>query len=82
MLEIILTSLEGFLELRHATLTHLDRITLFQSVVEKNFFTRKEYLMNYKEISSATASRDLKFAVDNGFVEKFGDKNTSRYKFK
>ena len=82
MLEIIHTSLEGLLELRHVSLTHLDRITLFQSIVQKNYFSRKEYLMNYKEISTATASRDLKFAVNNGFIEKFGDKNTSRYRFK
>jgi predicted HTH transcriptional regulator len=47
-----------------------------------DFFTRKEYLKNFREISSATASRDLKFAVDNGLIEKFGDKNTARYKYK
>ena len=46
------------------------------------YFTRKEYLMNFREISTATASRDLKFAVDKGLMEKIGEKNTSRYRYK
>jgi len=39
-------------------------------------------LKNFREISSATASRDLNFAVENGIIEKIGDKNTTRYKYK
>jgi Fic family protein len=38
--------------------------------------------MNFREISPATASRDLKFAVENGLIEKTGDKNTTIYRFK
>jgi hypothetical protein len=41
-----------------------------------------QYLKNFREISSATASRDLKFAVENGLIEKIGDKNTARYRYK
>jgi Fic family protein len=82
MLEIILESLEDLLSIQNVSLTNIDRINLFKSIVKMDFFTRKEYLKNFREISSATASRDLKFAVDNGLIEKFGDKNTARYKYK
>jgi predicted HTH transcriptional regulator len=47
-------------------------------VIKKGHFICNEYLRNFKDISSATVSRDLKFAVENGFIEKFGDKKHSK----
>lgn len=82
MLEIILRSLEELLGSQNVSLTNIDRINLFKSINKEAYFTRKEYLKNFREISSATASRDLKYAVDNGLIEKTGDKNTAMYKFK
>jgi len=82
MLEIILESLEELLTIQNVSLTNADRINLFKSIIKNNYFTRKEYLKNFREISSATASRDLSFAVENGILEKIGDKNTTRYKYK
>jgi Fic family protein len=82
MLEIILESLEVLLYAQNVSLTNIDRLNLFKSIVKVDFFTRKDYLKNFREISSATASRDLKFAVENGLIEKFGDKNSARYRFK
>jgi Fic family protein len=82
MLEVILESLEELLNIQNVTLTNIDRINFLKTVVGEDYFTRKEYLRNFKDISSATASRDLKFAVENGLIEKFGDKNTTRYKYK
>jgi len=82
MLEIILESLEDLLNIQNVSLTNIDRINLFKSIVTNNYFTRKEYLKNFREISSATASRDLKSAVENGMIEKYGDKNTTKYKYK
>ncbi|MFN8206024.1 MAG: Fic family protein [Bacteroidales bacterium] len=82
MLEIILESLEELLNIRNVSLTNVDRINLFRSIVKNNYFSRKEYLKNFREISSATASRDLNYAVEYGIVEKTGDKNTTRYKYK
>jgi Fic family protein len=81
MLEIILDSLEELLKIKNVSLTNIDRIALFKSLVKIDSFTRKEYLLNFREISTATASRDLKFAVENGLIEKSGDKNTARYKY-
>lgn len=82
MLDIILESLEDLLAIQNVSLKNIDRINLFHSIVKGDYFTRKEYLKNFREISSATASRDLKFAVENGLIEKIGDKNTARYKYK
>lgn len=82
MLEIILDSLIDLLNIQNVNLLNIDRINLFKSVVKNDFFTRKEYLKNFREISPATASRDLKFAVEKGLIEKTGDKNTTRYIFK
>ena len=82
MLEIILGSLEELLSIQNVSLTNIDRINLFRSIVKNDYFSRKDYLKNFREISSATASRDLNFAVENGMLEKIGDKNTTRYKYK
>ncbi|NCD26886.1 MAG: Fic family protein [Deltaproteobacteria bacterium] len=82
MLEIILESLEELLNIQNVSLTNIDRINIFKSIVKNDYFTRKEYLKKFREISSATASRDLNFAVENGMIEKIGDKNTTKYKYK
>jgi len=82
MLDIILESLEDLLNIQNVSLTNIDRINLFKSIIKNDYFTRKAYLKNFREISSATASRDLNYAVENGIIEKIGDKNTTRYKYK
>ena len=82
MLEVILESLEDLLNIQNVSLTNIDRINLFKSVIKDDYFSRKDYLKNFREISSPTASRDLKFAVENGLVEKTGDKNSTIYKYK
>lgn len=82
MLEIILDSLEELFNIQNVNLTNIDRINLFKSIIKEEIFTRKDYLKNFKEISSATASRDLKFAVENGIIKKIGEKNTSKYRYK
>lgn len=82
MLQIILTALEELLNIQNISLTNNDRIALFKTIVKNDYFSRKEYLRNFREISTATASRDLKYAVDNGLIKKSGEKNTTLYKFK
>jgi len=82
MLEIIKESLEDLLKTQNIALTNIDRITIYNSVIKEEYFNRKDYLRNYKEISPATASRDLQFAVENGIIDKFGDKNTTKYKYR
>ncbi len=79
MLMIIEKSLAELLENTIKKLTDRDRIQLFLENYTRDF-TRKDYMNYFKDISSATASRDLKNAVVNGFVSKIGDKKTTTYK--
>jgi Fic family protein len=82
MLLIINDSLEDLLTNQNVNLTNDDRIIFFKEKTGSDSFTRQDYMRQFKDISSATASRDLKDAVDNGILEKTGDKRTTRYRFK
>ena len=81
MLNIILQALENLLKTQNRTLTAKDRIELFKDKIGQREFSRKDYLQNFKEISQATASRDLKWAVEKGILEKSGDKRLTKYQF-
>ena len=82
MLQIIDESLEELLTTQNVNLIGSDRIKLFKEISVSSSFSRQEYMRHFKDISSATASRDLKEAVDNGFFEKIGNNRMTRYKFK
>ena len=82
MLEVILLALEQTLASQNINLTPTNRIELFKSNAKSDPFTRQDYLRSYKEISPATASRDLKEAVDKGILIKTGDKRTTKYEYK
>ena len=81
MLNIIDQSLSELLENSIKKLSDEDRIQIFIEIFTKEF-SRKDYLIYFKNISSATASRDLKKAVENGIILKKGDKKTTVYKKK
>ena len=78
MLKIIDHSLSELLENSSKKLSEEDRMNIF---LEQNSheFTRKDYMNYFKDISSATASRDLKNAVENNLIVKNGDKKTTTY---
>lgn len=82
MLGIILQSLENLLKTQNRTLTTENRIELYKDIIGSNEFSRKDYLQNFKEISQATASRDLKWAVEEEILTKFGDKRLTKYQYK
>ncbi|MBS1649967.1 MAG: Fic family protein [Bacteroidetes bacterium] len=79
MLKIIDSSLSNLLTHSNKRLSDKERIAIF---LEQNSFefTRKDYMNFFKEISSATASRDLKNAVNNRKIDKIGDKKTTKYR--
>ena len=81
MLQIINDSLEDLLINQNVNLTSVDRMNIFKEKTGLDTFTRQDYMRQFKDISSATASRDLKEAVSNGTLEKTGDMRTSRYRF-
>lgn len=82
MLGLILQSLENLLKSQNRSLSVADRIELFKDKVGATTFARKDYLQAYKDISEPTASRDLKWAVDNDILEKIGANRLTRYKFR
>jgi predicted HTH transcriptional regulator len=82
MLGIIHQALEDLLKTQNHTIRDLDRISLFKAIIGDSEFSRQDYLRHNKEISSATASRDLKVAVDNNILDKIGDKRLTRYIYK
>lgn len=82
MLEIIKDALEDLLKVQNITLTGNDRVLNFKEIIGSIEFSRQDYLRSFKNISQATASRDLKVAVENGIIDKYGDKRTTKYRYK
>ncbi|WP_185145708.1 Fic family protein [Chryseobacterium sp. G0186] len=81
MLNIILNSLEELLNLQSKTLYAEDRIFLFKEKMKRTRFSRKDYMQHFKAISAPTASRDLKWAVEQGILSKFGEQRLTEYYF-
>lgn len=81
MLEIIHLALEDLLSSQNIALRNVDRVAVFKEIIGYDYFTRQDYLRHNKDISSATASRDLKDAVDNEVLKKTGDKRLTKYQF-
>jgi Fic family protein len=81
MLKLIDDSLIELLNYNNKVLTDTERIDYFISL-NKVEFTRKDYMNVFKDISSATASRDIKKGVDMNLFEKTGDKRLTKYRTK
>ena len=82
MLETIQVSLETLLsELQPTPETSESRVQRAKERFGKETFSRKEYLQFQKTISTATASRDLARAVEQGVLKKTGDKSLAEYSF-
>ena len=78
MLEVIDKSLEELLSIGNRNMNQADRLRYFQSMRIASF-SRKDYMEVFKDISSATASRDLQEGVRLGIFEKTGDKRNTIY---
>lgn len=63
-------------------LTADERLTRAKEHFSRQTFSRKDYRELFKTLSTATASRDLKQASDNGLVKKSGDKALTLYRFR
>jgi len=79
MLTVIDDSLFKMLDFKSRIWNTEDRLTYF-SELNKTEFSRKDYMNVFKEISSATASRDLKKGVELGLFDKEGDKTKTIYR--
>ena len=80
MLNVIDESLATLLDFKAKVMNSEDRLTYF-SETTKAPFNRKAYMSVFQEISTATASRDLKLGIALGLFEKEGDKSNTTYKF-
>ena len=78
MLNIINNSLEQAFGFRSKKLNQLERLHYFDAL-EKKEFSRKDYRKVFKDISSATASRDLSRGIVENLFYKTGEKNKTRY---
>ena len=78
MLSVIDKSLESLLNYNNRILKDLDRLEYFIKLGVKEF-TRKDYMNIFKELSSATASRDLKKGIELNMFESVGNLNKTKY---
>lgn len=81
MLFVINASLESILSYKNRILKDIDRLEYFATLGKKTF-TRKDYMNVFKDLSSATASRDLKKGVELTIFGKVGNKNKTVYLLK
>ncbi|MEM8568690.1 MAG: Fic family protein [Bacteroidota bacterium] len=79
ILAVIEQSLIELLNVNNRTWSGKERLAYFIKQVKGSFF-RKDYMNVFKDISSATASRDLKKGTELVFFEKKGEKNKTVYK--
>jgi Fic family protein len=78
MLDVIDKSLESLLNYNNRILKDLDRLEYFLKLGVKEF-SRKDYMNIFKDLSSATASRDLKKGIVLNMFESFGNLNKTKY---
>lgn len=57
------------------------RLLFSKNYFKQKKFSRKEYVLLHKDISTATASRDLKYGLLKGELTKYGENNQTRYRF-
>jgi Fic family protein len=76
-LQLIHEALEAYQTEAHPTVTDApSRLAYARNQLSAEWFSRKDYITLYKEISSATASRDLLLGVDKGVSQEQGKKDT------
>ncbi|OYU84799.1 MAG: cell filamentation protein Fic [Flavobacterium sp. BFFFF2] len=78
MLGVIDQSLQSTLNYNSRILKETDRLEFFLNLGIK-VFNRKEYMNIFKDLSSATASRDLKKGIELKLFERVGQLNQTKY---
>lgn len=78
MLDVIDKSLANLLNYNRRIFKDVDRLDYFLKLGIKEF-SRKNYMDTFKDISSATASRDLKKGIELKLFKSIGTLNKTRY---
>ena len=81
VLDLINKSLKSLLSFNNRILNNIDRLEYFINKGAKEF-TRKDYMNKYKDLSSATKTRDLKKGIDLHLFVSKGKLNRTRYTIK
>ncbi|MEA2081509.1 MAG: Fic family protein [Elusimicrobiota bacterium] len=82
MLTAIKEAIEEFIkDIRPVPQTCKTRLISAAQHFGKVYFSRKKYMQFHKDISPATASRDLLFGVKSTVLQKAGSRALTRYKF-
>lgn len=79
MLSIIEKSLAELLNFNNRNFNTAQRLNYF-SKLEITEFSRKDYMNTFKNISTSTASRDLKKGIELGVFIKIGNMNQTKYR--
>lgn len=80
MLNIILKTLKEYS--KNIVLPNSDhklRLEYSYKLLKDKLFSRKDYILVHKDISTATASRDLKWGVENKILDMKGSNNQIKY---
>ncbi len=80
LLERIEEALAELLSFPNPFRSPLERVELFLLRTDIGSFRRKEYLANYPELSTATATRDLREAVSHGTLRMEGEGRAAVYR--
>lgn len=81
MLGLLVQALEELLKTQAPSLTAADRLALWKEKRGATPFSRKDYLQEFKQISAPTASRDLRWGVDQGLLQRRGEQRQAVYWF-
>lgn len=79
MLGVLDQSLANLLNTTNVVLSETERIEYFIFIGMKDF-SRKDYQRVFKNLSTATASRDLKKGVELALFSTYGERNATRYR--
>ena len=82
MLDALHTALEFETNRMNVRQDFEGRMLAFKDALTKEIFSRKDYQLYHKSLSTAAASRDLRRGVDENLLEKEGKQRTTVYKFR
>ncbi len=82
MLEMIRKSLIKQIGEQRINLNDEERIMYFKEHSSLQIFTRKDYMEMFKDISSATSTRDLRVGVRKGILKREGENRNTYYEFR
>jgi len=69
-------------EIKPSRSTPQSRLSAAQNHFQQRQFSRKDYLILFKSLSTSTASRDLAAGVSSGVLKKIGTQALAQYEFK